>query len=106
MADQTSTRPSPGEQAVNALKLVADLGFLPGSGQLAEGKVREGLLFGVTGLATKMLLSPILGPLGWVPWIAVGLDSFSKGASGKHLWQLKPGSDAPPPVAEPADGAP
>jgi len=92
MSDQTST----GQQVTNALKLLADVAIMPGSSQLVEGKVAEGALYGVAGLAGKLLISPLLGPLFWVPWVAVGLDSFSKSVDGKHLWELKPPIPAPP----------
>jgi hypothetical protein len=98
MADQ----PTAGGQAINALKLVADVAILPGAGQLVEGKVGEGVVYGVAGVAAK-LISPLLGPLFWVPWVAVGLDSFSKSTSGKHLWQL---SHATAPAVRPAPDEP
>ena len=91
MSDQTST----GQQVTNALKLFADVAIMPGSGQLVEGKVAEGALYGVAGLAGKLLISPFLGPLFWVPWVAVGLDSFSKSVEGKHLWELRTAIPAP-----------
>ena len=83
------TQPAASEQVVNAVKLVADVGVLPGLGQLAEGKVAEGALYGIGGLAAKALLTPVLGPLGLLAWVAVGLDSYSKSANGAHLWELK-----------------
>jgi len=88
MADMTTTNPAPGTQAVNAVKLVADVAVLPGLGQLAEGKVAEGALYGIGGLAAKALLTPVLGPLGWLAWVGFGLDSYSKSSSGQHLWEL------------------
>ena len=95
-SDRASERPSAGEQVVNALKLVADVSILPGSSQLVEGKVKEGLLYGLTGLASKIVLTPVLGPAVWIPQILVGLDSFSKSASGRHLWEMAvPTSEAP-----------
>jgi len=75
-----------GEQVANMLKLVADVALTPGSGQLVEGKVGEGVLYGLAGVAAK-IISPALGPLCWVPWVTVALDSFSMSAAGKHLWQ-------------------
>jgi hypothetical protein len=82
--------PAPGAQAVNAVKLVADVGVLPGLGQLFEGKIAEGALYGVGGLATKALLVPVLGgPLGLIAWVALGLDSYSKSSTGVHLWEQK-----------------
>lgn len=87
MTDQPATRPAPSEQVVNGLKLVANVTVMPGTSQLVEGKVREGVVYGLAGAASKML-SPLLGPLWWVPWMGVALDSFSKSTSGKHLWQL------------------
>jgi hypothetical protein len=97
MADQ----PSAGGQAMNALKLVANVAILPGAGQLLEGNVGEGVVYGAAGVAAK-LISPLLGPLFWVPWVAVGLDSFSRSASGKHLWQLSQPS-APPSRSGPGE---
>ena len=92
---ESSTSPSPSMQAVNAVKLVADVGVLPGIGQLAEGKVAEGALYGLGGVAAKLIVGPVLGPLGWVAWVALGLDSYSRSSSGRHLWELKSASTAP-----------
>ena len=92
MAD---TNPTAGEQVVNGLKLAANVAITPGASQLVEGKVGEGLTYGLVGVLTK-LASPLLGPLWWVPWVGVGLDSFSKSTSGKHLWQLSPKTESHP----------
>jgi len=73
--------PHPGEQILNAVKFVADTAVLPGSSQLLEGSVGTGLLYGAAGLAAKTIFGP------WL-WLGVGLDSYSKSATGKHLWQL------------------
>ena len=96
MAD---TSPSASAQVVNAAKLVGDVGILPGVGQLAEGKITEGVLYGVGGLAVKTVLAPVFGPLGWIAWVALGLDSYAKSASGTHLWEMKSTSA---PAASPA----
>jgi hypothetical protein len=85
--DLASERPSAGEQVVNALKLVADVSVLPGTSQLVEGKVNEGILYGLAGIASKIILTPVLGPAVWIPQVLIGLDSFSKSASGRHLWE-------------------
>lgn len=85
MADGSTTSPTPGAQVVNGVKLVADVGILPGIGQLAEGKITEGALYGLGGIAAKVLL----GPIGWLGFIAVGLDSYSKSTTGNHLWEHK-----------------
>lgn len=85
-------QPPAAGQAMNALKLVANVAIIPGAGQFVEGNVGDGVKYGLAGVAAK-LISPFLGPLCWVPWIVVGLDSFSMSASGSHLWQLK---NAPP----------
>jgi hypothetical protein len=93
--------PTAGEQVANGLKLVANVAVLPGTSQLVEGKVKEGVLYGAAGVAAKML-SPLLGPLWWVPWVGVGLDSYSKSASGRHIWEFATKSHAvapPPPTA-------
>jgi hypothetical protein len=103
MTDQTSTGPKPGEQVVSALKLVADVALLPGTGQLVEGKVREGVLYGLAGLTVKVISPVLLGPLWWVPWVGVGLDSFAKSTAGKHLWQLNQ-ADSPAPVSRETSG--
>ena len=94
MADLSSTSPAPGEQVVNGVKLVADVAVLPGLGQLAEGKIGEGALYGVGGLAAKALLTPVFGPLGLLAWVALGLDSYSKSSAGRHLWELGSSSTA------------
>ena len=100
--DLASERPSAGEQVVNALKLVADVSFLPGTSQLVEGKVNEGILYGLAGFASRVVLTPILGPAVWIPQVLIGLDSFSKSASGKHLWETA----LPKPQAPIPSGAP
>jgi len=88
--------PSAGEQAVNALKLVADISILPGTSHLVQGKVKEGILYGLVGVASKIILTPVLGPAVWIPQILVGLDSYSKSSSGQHLWETAvPTSEAP-----------
>ena len=88
--------PSAGEQVVNALKLVADVSILPGTSHLVEGKVNEGILYGLAGLASRIVLTPVLGPAVWIPQVLVGLDSFSKSVSGRHLWETAlPTSEAP-----------
>ena len=82
--------PAPGTQAVNAAKLVANVAILPGVGQLVEGKLAEGAMYGVGGLATKALLVPVLGgPLVLLAWVALGLDSYSRSSTGAHLWEQK-----------------
>jgi hypothetical protein len=91
--------PSGSGQAINALKLVANVAILPGASQLVEGNIGEGVLYGAAGVAAKMI-SPLLGPLFWVPWVAVSLDSFSRSARGRHLWE----SSEPP--ASPAQSVP
>lgn len=100
MTDQSSNGPGPGEQVVNALKLFADVVVLPGSGQLVEGKVREGVLYGLAGLTVRAVSPVLLGPLWWVTWVGVGLDSFSRSASGKHLWELPGQPTSPTPVSK------
>lgn len=94
---KSTTDPAPGKQAVNAVKLVADVGVLPGLGQLFEGKITEGAMYGVGGLATKAILVPVLGgPLGLLAWVALGLDSYSRSSTGSHLWeQPKPTKTEP-----------
>ena len=90
MVDRSITDPAPGTQAVNAAKLVANVAILPGIGQFVEGKIAEGALYGVGGLATKAILMPVLGgPLGLLAWVALGLDSYSRSSTGAHLWEQK-----------------
>jgi hypothetical protein len=90
MSDQST-----GSQVSNALKLVADVALMPGTSQLVEGKVAEGALHGAAALAGKLLIGPLLGPFFWVPWVAVGLNSFSKSVDGKNLWELNPRAATP-----------
>ena len=80
MAYQQQTTPSPGTQVVNAVKFVADQALMPGTSLLVEGKVGAGLMHSVAGIAGRVLMGP-------VGWILVGLNSYSKAASGKHLWE-------------------
>lgn len=87
MAEQN---PAPGAQVVNGVKLVADVGVLPGIGQFVEGNIAEGAMYSIGGLATKAILVPVLGvPLGILAWVALGLDSYSKSSTGAHLWEQK-----------------
>jgi hypothetical protein len=80
MAYEQQTTPPPGGQVVNAVKFVADQVFMPGTSLLVEGKVGAGLMHGVAGIAGRVLMGP-------VGWMMVGLNSYSKAASGKHLWE-------------------
>lgn len=73
--------PGAGEQVLNAVKFFADTAVLPGSSQLIEGNVGTGLLYGAAGLAARAVFGP------WL-WLGVGLDSYAKSASGRHLWEL------------------
>lgn len=85
----SNDNPGSGEQVLNAAKFLADTMVLPGSSQLIEGNVGTGVIYGVVGVAAKSFFGP------WL-WLGVGLDSYSKSASGKHLWELlgKSKSDA------------
>ena len=85
MVDQPA---SPGRQAVNALKLVADVGILPGTSRMVDGEVGEGVMYALVGVAAKLAF-PLLGPLGYIAAVGVGLDSFSRSVSGRHLWESK-----------------
>jgi hypothetical protein len=69
-----------GTMAINGVKLVADLGVLPGASQFVDGNVKSGVLYVVGGLAARAFL----GPIGW---LAFGADSASKSISGKHLYE-------------------
>ena len=69
------------DQMVNGVKFIGNMAVLPGIGQIIEGSLGKGVLYGVTGVAA----SAIVGPLGW---IVTGLDSYSLSTSGKHLWEL------------------
>ena len=69
---------SAGTMAMNGVKVVADLGVVPGASQLIEGNVKSGVLYAIGGLAARAFL----GPIGW---LAFGADSMSKSISGKHL---------------------
>ena len=68
------------DQMVNGVKFIGDMAVLPGIGQIIEGSLGKGVLYGVTGVAASV----IAGPLGW---IVTGLDSYSLSTSGKHLWE-------------------
>ena len=72
---------SAADQLVNGVKFVGNVAVLPGIGQIIEGSVGKGVLYGVTGFVAHA----IVGPWGW---IATGLDSYSVSSSGKHLWEL------------------
>ena len=78
----SATSPVPAvDHMVNGVKFIGDMAVLPGIGQIIEGSLGKGVLYGVTGVAA----SAIVGPVGW---IVAGLDSYSLSSSGKHLWEL------------------
>lgn len=81
MANSTANPASAADQLVNGVKFIGDVAVIPGIGQIIEGSVGKGILYGVTGVAANALV----GPWGW---IAAGLDSYSVSSSGKHLWEL------------------
>lgn len=80
MADENDA-PSPGSQVLNAVKFLANTAVMPGTSQIVEGQVGSGVVYGLVGLLGRALL----GPMGV---LVVGLDSYSKSAAGKHLWEL------------------
>ena len=81
MANSATIPVSAADQLVNGVKFIGDVAVLPGIGQIIEGSLGKGVLYGVTGVAAQA----IVGPWGW---IATGLDSYSVSSSGKHLWEL------------------
>jgi hypothetical protein len=81
---QEQSAPSPGGQALNAVKLIADTAILPGASHLVEGDVGTGIVYGVAGTLVTWLTRSFLGPVGW---IVVGMDSYSMSTSRKHIWQ-------------------
>ncbi len=81
MASSATNPVTSADQMVNGVKFIGDMAVLPGIGQIVEGNLGKGVLYGVTGIAA----GAVIGPLGW---IAIGLDSYSLSASGKHLWEL------------------
>jgi len=81
MATSATTSATAADQLVNGVKFVGDIAVLPGIGQIIEGSVGKGVLYGVLGFAANA----VVGPWGW---IATGLDSYSVSSSGKHLWEL------------------
>lgn len=80
MADEDNA-PATGTQVLNAVKFLANTGVMPGTSQLVEGQVGTGVLYGLAAVLGRTLLGPMA-------FIAVGLDSYSKSAAGKHLWEL------------------
>lgn len=81
MTNSAANPSTAGDQVVNGLKFVGDIAVIPGIGQMVEGNVGKGIVYGVTGIAANAVLGP------WA-WIATGLDSYSVSSSGKHLWEL------------------
>ncbi len=81
MANSATNPVTAADQLVNGVKFIGDMAVLPGIGQIIEGSLGKGVLYGVAGVAANA----IVGPWGW---IATGLDSYSVSASGKHLWEL------------------
>ena len=81
MVNSATSSVTAADQLVNGVKFIGDIAVLPGIGQIIEGSLGKGVLYGVTGVAAHA----IVGPWGW---IATGLDSYSVSSSGKHLWEL------------------
>jgi hypothetical protein len=92
-------QPDSGAQLLNGAKFVANLALVPGASQIVEGNVGSGILYAGSGLAARYFLPSMFGPLGW---LAIGLDSYSVSASGKHLWDYF----APTPPAPTKSGRP
>jgi hypothetical protein len=64
----------------NAVKLVGEVMFVPGTSQLLDGNVTSGMAHIVLGFAAGALL----GPLGA---LLVGADSYVSSVSGKPLYE-------------------
>ncbi|MDP1547832.1 MAG: hypothetical protein Q8L87_17630 [Anaerolineales bacterium] len=81
MANSAQIPVSAADQLVNGVKFIGDVAVLPGIGQIIEGRLGTGVVYGLAGFAAHA----VVGPLGW---IAAGLDSYSVSSSGNHLWEL------------------
>jgi hypothetical protein len=81
MVTKQDTLP-PAEEVINAVKLVGEMGVLPGSSLLIDGKIVAGGVHGILGYVAVPLLGRLLGPVGW---ILLAANSYSKSASGSYL---------------------
>lgn len=90
MADTEQSTPTPGQELANVVKLLADTTILPGTSLLVDGKIGSGIGHAATGLAAKIGLGLLGGPIvGTLGFILVGLDSYSKSVAHKGL--MEPG---------------
>lgn len=93
MADQTQTpeTPGPARELANAVKLLADTTVLPGASLMVDGNINSGLGYAATGLAAKIGLGLLGGPLiGTLGFVLVGLNSYSQSVAHKNILQSNP----------------
>ena len=64
----------------HGVELAGDTLLAPGTSLLLEGRVIEGSLHVIVGLAARALL----GPIGW---LAVAANSYASATTGKNLFQ-------------------
>ena len=69
-----------GQVFTHGVKLAGDTLLVPGTSLLLEGRVVEGSLHVIAGLAARTLL----GPIGW---LAVAANSYASATTGKNLLQ-------------------
>lgn len=60
------------------VKILGEVGLAPGTSRLLDGKIVEGGLHVIGGIAARALL----GPIGWV---LVAANSYSRSVSNQHL---------------------
>lgn len=73
---------TPGTLLVNGVKVLGEVGVVPGASLIVDGEVKSGIVHAAGGLIGLAVLGPVLGPLAW---LAVGADSYSRSVSGKSI---------------------
>ncbi len=73
---------TPGTLLVNGVKVLGEVGIVPGTSLIVDGEVKSGIVHAAGGLLGLAVLGPVLGPLAW---LAVGADSYSRSVSGKSI---------------------
>lgn len=71
---------NPATPVVNAVKIVGEVGVVPGTSLLLDGKIVPGLAHVVAGLAAR-------AAFGIPGLIAVAANSYAKSVTGRHLHQ-------------------
>lgn len=69
----------------NGIRLLGETVVMPGASLILDGKIGEGAIHAVLGLAAKALLGPPV-------WMLIAANSYSKCVSGRNLYEHVMGS--------------